>query len=103
LLTRRGVSTSQGCWLASRPPEGRHPRGRRMPAPRDVGFDLRSAYRADPGAPVATEGGWRGHALEQVRVLAGEPDVAGAVEGRGLVVSPPANRQYLGAAQGRSV
>src|SRR5690348_16175327 len=32
--------------------------------------------RADPGAPVAPERGRRGDALEEVCVLAGEPDVA---------------------------
>src|SRR5207248_530087 len=61
------------------------------PAPRMMPFELRSADRADPGAPVTTEGRWRVDALEQVGVLAGEPDVAGAVERGGPAVARAAN------------
>src|SRR5438105_13270917 len=99
---RRG--TSPGSWLASRDLKSRHEmaRGWCVPAPREIRFGLRSAYRADPRAPVATESRWCAHSLEQVRVLSGERDVAGAVERGGLEVSPTANR-YRPYAQDRNV
>jgi hypothetical protein len=60
---------------------------------------LGSVDGTDPRAPVATERGGRGDALEQVRVLAREPDVTCAVELSRLVVSPAAHWNYLGSTE----
>jgi hypothetical protein len=60
--------------------------------------DLRRRDRAYPGAPVAPERWRRIDALELICVLTGEPDMAGAVEGRGLEVAPTAHGDDLGAA-----
>src|SRR5207302_10209021 len=95
---------SRASWLASRQREKtqQKARGWFIPAPREIRFGLGGAYRADPRAPVATERRWCVHSLEQVRVLSGEPDVAGPVERSGLEVSPSANRYRL-ATEGRTV
>src|SRR5690348_2428714 len=65
--------------------------------------DLRRGDRADPGAPVAPECGRRSDTLEQVRVLAREPDVAGAIERGRFEVTPAADGNSRGAAERRPV